>query len=417
MRPRSNKARFRSSVRPRVHSIARALSLASIATAVVSSPALSTLRADEDAANPDFRTLAFGPRLGHRTVYRVRIRAGELSPGADGSTPKIDDTPARDYDITIHRTPTESGAQAVVEWKLHEGVESAWGAPRTLFITTDADGRPASVGRGFAAPEFCDAAEAIFSVLLVPDSPLLGSDSDSDPDATVTWRTKEDWAGFVLPTSMEYEHSIETTDLDRVRLSRKLIAPRRLAYPGGLVEIETLTTELELDATRTRAGKIAHEVRIVARSGSDAGRVTFRQLSAEETSSTALGAETLETLGSEIPALRAIDELAQGTNPAGVVARLFGGGQESSAEKGLEKLVEFEKQHPSPVLAGIARELRTKLALRVESERARAEREARQNAIVGSEAADFTLEDLFGRKISLRDFRGRPVIVAFWGYG
>ena len=35
----------------------------------------------------------------------------------------------------------------------------------------------------------------------------------------------------------------------------------------------------------------------------------------------------------------------------------------------------------------------------------------------GSAAPDFALNDLDGKKVSLSDYRGKVVLLAFWGYG
>jgi hypothetical protein len=39
-------------------------------------------------------------------------------------------------------------------------------------------------------------------------------------------------------------------------------------------------------------------------------------------------------------------------------------------------------------------------------------------ALFGSQAPDFTLEALDGKKVSFRELgRGKPVLLSFWGYG
>lgn len=37
--------------------------------------------------------------------------------------------------------------------------------------------------------------------------------------------------------------------------------------------------------------------------------------------------------------------------------------------------------------------------------------------LVGKQAADFSLADLSGQQVSLQQFRGKPVLLSFWGYG
>jgi cytochrome oxidase Cu insertion factor (SCO1/SenC/PrrC family) len=37
--------------------------------------------------------------------------------------------------------------------------------------------------------------------------------------------------------------------------------------------------------------------------------------------------------------------------------------------------------------------------------------------MVGQMAPDFTLRDLSGQDVSLSDFKGRPVLLSFWGAG
>ncbi len=36
--------------------------------------------------------------------------------------------------------------------------------------------------------------------------------------------------------------------------------------------------------------------------------------------------------------------------------------------------------------------------------------------LIGSEAPDFTLKDLDGEEVSLSSYRGKTVILSFWGY-
>jgi hypothetical protein len=37
--------------------------------------------------------------------------------------------------------------------------------------------------------------------------------------------------------------------------------------------------------------------------------------------------------------------------------------------------------------------------------------------LVGKSAPNFTLKDLSGREVSLSDYRGKPVLLAFWAVG
>lgn len=41
----------------------------------------------------------------------------------------------------------------------------------------------------------------------------------------------------------------------------------------------------------------------------------------------------------------------------------------------------------------------------------------RTQALMGKQAPDFSLSDLGGREVSLAGLRGKPVVVAFFGYG
>jgi thiol-disulfide isomerase/thioredoxin len=43
------------------------------------------------------------------------------------------------------------------------------------------------------------------------------------------------------------------------------------------------------------------------------------------------------------------------------------------------------------------------------------EKEAGDSPLKGKAAPEFTLEDLAGKKVSLSDFKGRPLVVNFWG--
>lgn len=54
---------------------------------------------------------------------------------------------------------------------------------------------------------------------------------------------------------------------------------------------------------------------------------------------------------------------------------------------------------------------------RVEAARKAREFEERVSRLVGSAAPDFTLECLDGGNASLSEFRGKAVLLAFWGYG
>ena len=83
----------------------------------------------------------------------------------------------------------------------------------------------------------------------------------------------------------------------------------------------------------------------------------------------------------------------------------------------MQLLAAYEKAHGDGLLSAALEPLRKQAERVVDSENRRREEEAKIARQIGSAAPDFTLQDLEGNEKSLSDYRGKVVLLAFWGYG
>lgn len=157
----------------------------------------------------------------------------------------------------------------------------------------------------------------------------------------------------------------------------------------------------EMDARGTPFGPQKHDLRV------------------EETAHRRLTPEELAALPGEMASLRTVVAAARARLGApaggGFLDRLLG--RTAGVVDPIRCLDEHQRAHPRGVLASASGPLRRYIQDRLEAKR---EEEAVRKAaekLLGNPAPDFTLRDLDGKQVSLRDFRGKAVLLSFWGYG
>jgi hypothetical protein len=140
----------------------------------------------------------------------------------------------------------------------------------------------------------------------------------------------------------------------------------------------------------------------------------------QETSHRALKAEEIASLPAEFVELQKVtskaDELRQGSSEGGFLSWLLGK-KDGGASDPLALLDLYEKSFPQGALRPSVEPLRG--FIEIEKRRQADEKEARAKAaaLIGKPAPDFTLKDLAGQEVSLSQFRGKVVLLSFWGYG
>ena len=106
------------------------------------------------------------------------------------------------------------------------------------------------------------------------------------------------------------------------------------------------------------------------------------------------------------------------SRPRGLLARLFGFGGKKKAPGDPNALLDaYVKNHPEGVLVAAAKPLRKHINWRLQQEQQQRHMETRAAQMLNQPAPDFTLKDLNDKDVSLSDFKGKVVMLSFWGYG
>ena len=133
-----------------------------------------------------------------------------------------------------------------------------------------------------------------------------------------------------------------------------------------------------------------------------------------------LSSAEVEALDKEVALLMAVEEAVHdqrlGYRRQGLLGTLFGAARKDPRDP-LQLLDRYQQEYPDAFFSDLAKGLRAS----VERHLARFERERREQnrgaELVGKLAPDFSLEDMDGRDVSLKDYRGKVVLLSFWGYG
>ena len=138
----------------------------------------------------------------------------------------------------------------------------------------------------------------------------------------------------------------------------------------------------------------------------------------KETGHRRLTKEECTALGAEADSMkRILAAISARRSGGGGVLSLFLGKPKAAPPDPLAILEEYEMAYPKGLLAAAVEPLRAQARMAMEAGEAVRAAEERHAKLIGSPAPDFTLEDLEGKKVSLSDFRGKTVLLAFWGYG
>ncbi|MBI4601037.1 MAG: TlpA family protein disulfide reductase [Planctomycetes bacterium] len=173
------------------------------------------------------------------------------------------------------------------------------------------------------------------------------------------------------------------------------------ALEGSPAAVEAWRETVVIDRARKAVVELRREVKLSgSRAGEALGLETRSELKAKEVRSLS-AAELAQVAELERDVVAAIDSFRSKQHPRTVYERI-----QAVSGRPLAKLV-----------PGLEDALLSRLSFYRQA-REREEREAARAGAAGTEAPDFVLEDLEGRKVSFREaVKGKVTLLSFWGYG
>ena len=97
-------------------------------------------------------------------------------------------------------------------------------------------------------------------------------------------------------------------------------------------------------------------------------------------------------------------------------ARALIGNNPEEIEKARKGIGTYREKYPEGRLSGVVVQLESSLISYAERVAGVVDPDEAAEKLIGSEAPDFTLKDLDGEEVSLSSYRGKTVILSFWGY-
>ena len=268
-----------------------------------------------------------------------------------------------------------------------------WGLPLGSLVTNS---------RGAPRPELTDPHRRdLVSALL--------SWFEADQIVTASWRAPEsdgeaeiEVPSLKLMMPLPVTHRLEAGTESRgpvVRLELKEPVTRS----GNLsVELKRLRWAFELDdQQRFSRGEIRREV--IQTAGSFK-KETDARVAIQVLERTELETAEAKAIADEFDALRPI------------VRALLSGQTEEQIRKAGKELTKFRRDHPKGALGGSLPELEVQLASAEAQVAGLADPDKAAQKMIGKPAPDFTLKDLEGNDVSLSSFKGKSVVLSFWGY-
>lgn len=232
--------------------------------------------------------------------------------------------------------------------------------------------------------------------------------------------TQEETSPFpYLPMGVVVQHSVQSAGEGKLRIQSRTTREKKVSTLGHTFHLLRWERDLRVDDATGRVLEAEVELHFETGRTGEALDARYQIVRARELEHRALVEEELGALPEEIAKLREVDDIIQGrtSGAGGFLSALLGSQKKREAREALEILDAYAKTHEDGLLAAAAGPWRERAETRVEYEKRRKEEEARIAELIGSKAPDFTLEDLDGNKVSLSDYRGKVVLLAFWGYG
>jgi len=140
----------------------------------------------------------------------------------------------------------------------------------------------------------------------------------------------------------------------------------------------------------------------------------------KETESVPLSAAHRTSLPEEVMKFHAIgsalEKTMQGDRPGGLLGAL-GIRRRQTPPDPLALLKAYSEEFPDGALADAVAPSRATVDWSLERVRQQQAAQQRGAEIVGMQAPDFTLKDLSGKDVSLSQYHGKVILLAFWGVG
>jgi hypothetical protein len=257
--------------------------------------------------------------------------------------------------------------------------------------------------------------------LLLRTHPLFGTIDARGISPGAAWEGDETVPVGFAPKVVKVKHSTELVEGSpaAIGIRSRLAAPEELGGLGYRFVLRTWERDLVLDRADLRPLEVVlkTEIESYQPGAREAERAEKESKSFKETAHRPLTREECAALESEAALLKRVLAAMASRRSGGGVLSLFLGKPKSAPPDPLAVLDEYEKAHREGLLAAAVRPLRTLAREAIDAGAAERAAEEKRAKLIGSPAPDFTLEDLEGKKVSLSDFRGKTVLLSFWGYG
>jgi hypothetical protein len=348
---------------------------------------------------PGVERHVFGTPPGTRSEYEVTTRA------ALGERPL-----AENLAVTVYRPAGEGAKTAALILRSKGDREPASTSP-VIVLTLDEAGRP-------KRPRLLEF--QTFSGQMLPGAFFFSSEGPAlAPGAR--WTAAGAAVLGVDSQELELEHAVkeENAAPTLLRLESRLPAP---AGTGSIIpryRVASWRREVTFVRRSGRPRSIKIECELEMEGYPESQRKQTFSLEAREVEHAELGEAASAGLREEIERLDKVMEVAAahlGGSRKGLLARLLGGRKKPEGDP-LELIDGYLEAYPRGLLVSATQPLRQAIAWQLDARAGEKEREAVAQALLGKPAPDFTLKDLDGKEVSLRDFRGKVVLLSFWGYG
>ena len=313
---------------------------------------------------------------------------------------------ARSVEVEAYHLPGKRKAQRIVfvpqppETLSDDGATAAgpqwleqWGLPLGSLVT-DARGAP--------RPELTDPHRRdLISALL--------SWFEADQIVTAAWRAPAaDGEAEIEVPSLKLRMPLPVTHrLEPGTESRGPVVRLELKEPvtrsGNLsVELKRLRWAFELDdEQRFTRGEIRREI---VQSAGSFKKETDARVAIKVLERTTLETAEAKAIAAEFDTLRPI------------VRALLSGQTEDQIRSAGKELSKYRADNSKGALGGLLADLEAQLASAESQVAGLADPDKAARKMIGKPAPDFTLKDLSGNDVSLSSFRGKSVVLSFWGY-